>query len=70
MIYVLTHEYLDKSAFHICGVAENRDVADAWANANNDNNVYPISTVNQTKNWMTGFDSWKKAINENLKENK
>ena len=61
MIYVLTHEYSDKSGFSICGITENPKFAAAWADANDENNVYPIEELDQTMHWMKGFDSWKQV---------
>lgn len=31
--YVLTHEYSDKSAFHVCGLTDIPAVVDAWLSA-------------------------------------
>jgi hypothetical protein len=31
--YVLTHEYSDKSGFHVCGLTESPAVVDAWMSA-------------------------------------
>jgi hypothetical protein len=35
MIFILTHEYSDKSGFKVCGITENPVVADAWRKADN-----------------------------------
>ena len=61
MIYVLTHEYFDRSAFTVCGVTEKHTFALAWSNANDENNVYAIEELDKTRNWMQGFDSWKQS---------
>lgn len=31
--FILTHEYSDKSSFHVCGLTENPAVVDAWKSA-------------------------------------
>jgi hypothetical protein len=63
VIYVLTHEYSDRSAFSICGVTENREIAEAWAHGNDENNIYPVPSMDETKNWMTGFAGWNSMKN-------
>lgn len=40
VVFVLTHEYFDKSAFRVCGVTLNYEVALAWFKANDENDVY------------------------------
>lgn len=41
-VYVLTHEYSDKSAFYICGVTVHLDLAMAWINGGDDTHAYKI----------------------------
>ena len=40
--YLLAHEYDDKSAFNICGLTSRRDVANAWFNGSEENNIYNL----------------------------
>ncbi len=61
MIYVLTHEYSDKSGFAICGVTQHPELALAWKNANDENKVYPIPQLDETRGWMNGFPEMEKA---------
>ncbi len=59
MVYVLTHEYADKSGFHICGVTESSLVADTWFRANDENNIYEFNEIDlPPQNWMTGVRGW------------
>lgn len=60
MVYVLTFEYSDKSAFRVCGVTESHEVAEAWFRANDETNVYAIAKGDLTTRWIDGLDGWRK----------
>lgn len=42
-VYVLTHEYSDKSGYQICGATENYVVAMAWHRGGSENHVYHVT---------------------------
>jgi hypothetical protein len=42
--FVLTHEYSDKSGFHICGVTKSFEVAVAWYRGNDENHIYGLES--------------------------
>jgi hypothetical protein len=61
MIYVLIHEYSDRSAFKVCGVTEDRNMAKAWFHAgtamhSRETNVYEVPTVNVFD--TDGYKKW------------
>ena len=58
-MYVLTHSYVDRSAFHICGVTANRDIAETWYAAGDDNDVYEINEHANPVSPYEAHTSWK-----------
>jgi hypothetical protein len=61
MIYVLIHEYSDRSAFKVCGITEDRSVAKAWFHAgraadNRETSVYEIPMANIFA--TSGYTKW------------
>lgn len=58
ILYVLTHEYSDRSGFSICGITADYDVAIAWYRANDEANVYQID-YGQVNHWMSGSIGWR-----------
>jgi hypothetical protein len=59
VVYVLTHEYSDRSGFDVCGATELPIVADTWYKANDENNVYTLDTNISAKRWTEGVKGWK-----------
>lgn len=41
-VFILTHEYSDKSHFQICGVTQNDAVMLAWINGGEDTHAYKV----------------------------
>lgn len=57
-VFVLTHEYSDKSGFAICGVTTNYAVANAWKAASDGNHkVYNVEMDN-FKHFSVGWEPW------------
>lgn len=61
-VYVLTHEYSDRSGFSICGVTEEIAVANAWYQANDETNVYEASVSTSPNHWMEGIEGWRQRF--------
>lgn len=56
-IFVLTHEYSDKSHFQICGVTGDFPVVYAWLAGGNENHAYRVP-LNQIKYVHPSSDGW------------
>jgi len=67
MIYVLTHEYCDKSATHICGITDSTLVATAWYRANSENNVYALGLNADPAEFDQGRMGWRQEQEERNK---
>lgn len=68
MIYVLTHEYPDKSSFEICGATDSALVAKTWYTASDETNVYEISLNCVPENWMAGLNGWRQVDEKRRRE--
>jgi hypothetical protein len=60
VIYILTHEYSDKSGFDVCGATTSHVQAWTWLRANYENNVYQIQENASPKPYDQGYEGWKK----------
>lgn len=60
-VFVLTHEYSDRSSFTICGVTESRLVAHTWINGSYDTHAYkvPIDQIMKAHPGSDGWPRWK-----------
>jgi len=56
-IYVLTHEYSDKSRFQICGVTQTLGIVYAWISGGDSNHAYRIP-MDQIKAVHPMSDGW------------
>lgn len=59
MIYILVHCYIDKSALHVCGATDNLLVAQAWYNANDENDIFVADPMAAPEYWMKGIKGWR-----------
>lgn len=64
MIYVMAHEYSDKSGLAVCGATEDSSVAVAWYRANDENNVYVLNPKVNVTHWMEGVKGWRQEERE------
>jgi hypothetical protein len=69
IIYVLTHEYPDRSAFSVCGATKVRQVAEAWYNSSDETNIYPLDDEHSAVRWMEGIKGWRQLERQKEKEN-
>lgn len=58
-MFVLTHEYYDKSGFKVCGVTRSGAIASAWlAAGDGQHKVYRVAS-DVVKNYSQGWEEWK-----------
>lgn len=57
-VFVLTHQYPDKSGFSVCGVTMNEAVANAWAIGGRGENKIYRCTPDDIADWTTGHEVW------------
>jgi hypothetical protein len=59
-VYVLTHEYSDKSSFSICGVTEDVNIARTWIQGGPENHIYkiPLNQILPTHPRSNGWSEW------------
>lgn len=60
IVYVLTHEFSDKSGFHVCGVTDSNHVAMTWTRAGDENKVYACDLNGTPAFWLEGLRPWDK----------
>jgi hypothetical protein len=61
LIYVLTYEYTDKSAFYVCGVTLTKAVATAWLNAGDGQHKVYQMPVDDIRNHTVGHEAMKES---------
>lgn len=60
-VYVLTHEYSDRSRFQICGVTQSELVVQAWTGAGDNTYAYKI-TVDQIMAAHPSSGGWQRWV--------
>lgn len=58
-IFVMTFEYFDRSAFHVCGVTLNPAVANAWRAAGDGQHKVYRCFPDVIQPHSTGYEEWR-----------